>query len=303
VAGTSERQGRICFEKCRRMVELQPLLAERVQVFQDRLYMPHHGASLFPLPADADAILGVGPSFTVVDELGVVDADVFEAMRLASGKRPESTLLAIGTPPREPDSVMHTLVEHGRFGDDPTFALIEYAAPEGCAVDDPKAWKAANPALGDFLFEDVFTTEARTVRESVFRQFRLGQQPTTSICGSGPTVHDTTAVASPLKLPSRASTLRVDVATRRSGAAHAIHISTGIHASSAWLTHDERVTAENAENFAATQRAEAERLERERREFERERQAARKEVDKWRRPLSGNGEVSVPGAEQGWARA
>jgi hypothetical protein len=31
----------------------------RVQIFQDRLYMPHHDASLFPLPTDADAILGV----------------------------------------------------------------------------------------------------------------------------------------------------------------------------------------------------------------------------------------------------
>ena len=36
----------------------------------------------------------------------------------------------------------------------------------------------ANPALGDFLYEDGMATEARTVRESAFRQFRLGQWPT-----------------------------------------------------------------------------------------------------------------------------
>jgi phage terminase large subunit-like protein len=112
---------------------------------------------------------------TIVDELGVIDADVFEAMRLASGKRAESTLLTIGTPPREPDSIMRTLVEHGRQEDDPTFALVEYAAPEGCALDDRNAWKVANPALGDFRFEDGMATEARTVRESTFRLFRLGQ--------------------------------------------------------------------------------------------------------------------------------
>jgi phage terminase large subunit-like protein len=175
VAGTSERQSRICFDKARRMVELEPELAARIQVFQDKLVMPHHGASLFPLPADADAILGANPSFTLVDELGVIDADVFESMRLASGKRAESTLLAIGTPPREPDSIMRTLVEHGRLEDDPTFALVEYAAEPVAPVDDRKAWKQANPALGDFLFEDVFETEAKTVRESTFRQFRLGQ--------------------------------------------------------------------------------------------------------------------------------
>jgi phage terminase large subunit-like protein len=178
VGGVSERQARIAFNTARRMVQLDPELAARVQVFQDRLYMPHHDASLFPLPADADAILGANPTMTLVDELGVIDADVFEAMRLASGKRAESTLLAIGTPPSDPDSIMRTLVEHGREGDDPTFALVEYRAPDGCAVDDREAWKVANPALGDFLYEDGMATEAKTVRESAFRQFRLGQWPT-----------------------------------------------------------------------------------------------------------------------------
>ena len=69
---------------------------------------------------------------------------------------------------------MRTLVEHGRRGDDPTFALVEYSAPPTCAVDDRKAWKKANPAFGDFLYEDGMATEAKTVRESTFRQFRPG---------------------------------------------------------------------------------------------------------------------------------
>jgi phage terminase large subunit-like protein len=178
VAGVSERQARIAFNTARRMVQLDPQLQARVQIFQDKLVMPHHDATLYPLPDDADAILGANPTMTIVDELGVIDADVFEAMRLASGKRAESTLLAIGTQPSDPESIMRTLVEWGRTEDDPTFALIEYAAPEGCAVDDREAWKVANPALGDFLYEDGMQTEARTVRESAFRQFRLGQWPT-----------------------------------------------------------------------------------------------------------------------------
>jgi phage terminase large subunit-like protein len=177
VGGVAERQARIAFNTARRMVELDPELLARIQIFQDKLVMPAHDATLFPLPADADAILGANPTMTLVDELGVVDADVFEAMRLASGKRAESTLLAIGTPPNDAESIMRTLVEHGREGDDPTFALVEYRAPDNCAVDDREAWKQANPALGDFLYEDGMATEAKTVRESAFRQFRLGQWP------------------------------------------------------------------------------------------------------------------------------
>jgi len=175
VAGVSERQARIAFNTARRMVELDTELVARVQIFQDRLYMPHHDASLFPLPADADALLGANPTMTLVDELGVIDAEVFEAMRLASGKRAESTLLAIGTPPREPESIMRTLVEHGRLEEDPTFALVEYAAPATSPVDDRQAWKLANPALGGFPYEAGLATEVATVRESTCRQFRLGQ--------------------------------------------------------------------------------------------------------------------------------
>ncbi len=70
VAGVSERQARIAFNTARRMVELEHALAERIQIFQDRLYMPHHDASLSPLPAEADALLGANPTMTIVDELG-----------------------------------------------------------------------------------------------------------------------------------------------------------------------------------------------------------------------------------------
>jgi hypothetical protein len=59
VAGVAERQATI--QRRPRMVELVPELAARVQIFQgDRLSMPRHDATLFPLPADADALLGAG---------------------------------------------------------------------------------------------------------------------------------------------------------------------------------------------------------------------------------------------------
>ncbi len=182
VAGVSERQARIAFNTARRMVELDTELVARVQIFQDRLYMPHHDASLFPLPADADALLGANPTMTLVDELGVIDAEVFEAMRLASGKRAESTLLAIGTPPREPESIMRTLVEHGRLEEDPTFALVEYAAPATSPVDDRQAWKQANPALGDFLYEDVSSASGSANRRKRGWIPRRGPRARVQIC-------------------------------------------------------------------------------------------------------------------------
>ena len=172
---SDERQARIVFNAARRMVELEARLDERCQIFQNRIYVPHNDSSLFPLPAETAALQGYDPSLAIVDELHVVTRDVWEAVSLAAGKRDQSLTLAISTPATDTDSVMWSLVEHGRAGSDPAFFFREFAAPPGCAVDDQDAWTAANPALDDFLHRDALRATLRTSRESSFRRFRLGQ--------------------------------------------------------------------------------------------------------------------------------
>ncbi len=172
------RQANIVLRMARRMVELNPKLAERVHVFADRLYLPHKDSTMLPLPAEPGALHGHDPSLLVVDELHVVTESVWEAVTSVAGKRPESLTLAISTPAASPDSVMWRLVEHGRRGDDPAFYLREFAAPEGCAADDRRAWRIGNPALAcrpPFLSEDGLEAVRRTISEARFRQLRLGQ--------------------------------------------------------------------------------------------------------------------------------
>lgn len=178
IVASDLRQAMITFKLAKRMVELSPELSERVQIFQDRLYVPENDATLLPLPAEPGALHGHDPSLLIVDELHVVTEAVWEAATTAAGKRAESLTLAISTPSSSADSVMWTLVEHGRSGTDPQFYLKEYAAPEGCAVDDREAWRIGNPALAcrsPFLAEDALEAVRRTIREPVFRQLRLGQ--------------------------------------------------------------------------------------------------------------------------------
>ncbi|HIW29782.1 MAG TPA: terminase large subunit [Candidatus Luteococcus avicola] len=175
VVASDQRQASIVFNLARRMIELNPELAERCQVYKDKLTVPHNDASMQALPADPAALHGWDPSLLIVDELHVVTADTWEAVTSVSGKRPESLVLAISTPATSADSIMWRLVQHGRDGDDPSFYLKEFAAPEGCALDDREAWAVANPALGDFLTEDGMAAAMRTTREPTFRQLRLGQ--------------------------------------------------------------------------------------------------------------------------------
>lgn len=172
---SDERQAQIGFNIARRMIELDDRLASRCHVYRDRIVVPHTDGMLRALPSEAAALQGYDPTFTIVDELHVVTTDVWEAVTLAAGKRPESLTLAISTPAGDLDGVMWSLVQHGREGDDPAFVLIEYAAPDGCELDDEAAWREANPALGDFLSIDAMRATLRTTREASFRRYRLGQ--------------------------------------------------------------------------------------------------------------------------------
>ncbi|MBB2992363.1 phage terminase large subunit-like protein [Mycolicibacterium iranicum] len=178
VVASDARQSAITLRYAKRMVELNPALAERVQVYADRLYVPENDATLLPLPAEPGALHGHDPSLLIVDELHVVTEAVWEAITSMSGKRPESLTLAISTPASSADSIMWRLVEHGRSGTDTSFYFREFAAPDGWEVDSREAWRIANPALScddPFLAEDGLASVLKTLREPVFRQLRLGQ--------------------------------------------------------------------------------------------------------------------------------
>ena len=178
VVASDQRQANITMRYAKRMVELNPVLADRMQVYADRIYLPENDATLLPLPAEPGALHGHDPSLMVVDELHVVTEEVWEAVTSVAGKRPESLTLAISTPADSADSVMWRLIEHGRAGTDESFYLREYSAPDGCEVTDRAAWREANPALAcddPFLSEDGLESVLKTIREPVFRQLRLGQ--------------------------------------------------------------------------------------------------------------------------------
>lgn len=176
IVATDQRQAGQVLGMARRMIELDPRLARRVQVYSDRIVEPRRDATLTALPADPSALLGWQSSLVVVDELAAVDRRVWEAVTSGAGKRPESLTLAISTPPDAPDSVMADLLDYGRANpSDGSFVLREWAAPDGCAVDDEAAWAIGNPALGDFLAVDGMRAVRRTLREPTFRRLRLGQ--------------------------------------------------------------------------------------------------------------------------------
>jgi hypothetical protein len=137
VVASDERQARIIYNTAARMVELHQDLADRVQVFKDHLLEPRTNSVSMALPADPGALQGWDPCIALVDELHVVTDDTFEAMAARAGKREQSLLLAISTPPKagQDDSAMRRLVDHGREGGDPSFSFKVYGAEVVIALD------------------------------------------------------------------------------------------------------------------------------------------------------------------------
>lgn len=183
VVAQNDRSASRLLKTAARMVELNEDLASRAQVFKDRIRVPGTDSEFVAVASEQSAVEGEDLTLAIVDEVGFTERDVFEATVLSTGKRPGSKVLAIGTPstPRMRDrSPLWDLVVAGRAGD-PTVSLVEYGAPDDCAVDDEDAWKIANPALDDWLARDeVRAMLPPKTRESEFRRARLGQWVTQS---------------------------------------------------------------------------------------------------------------------------
>lgn len=178
IIAQDERRAKALLKTAIRMIQLEPELAARAVIYQDRIEVPGTDSTLMALPGEAHRVEGEDLTLAIVDEVGFVPADTFEAALLSTGKREGSKLLAIGTPspPKWRDrSPLLGLVLTGRAGDDPTVSVTEFGADPQADIMDPATWASANPAYGDWLTEDAIRAQAPPkTRQTEFRRARLG---------------------------------------------------------------------------------------------------------------------------------
>lgn len=101
---------------------------------------------------------------------------------MAQGKRPESTVIGVGTPSASSDSVLLDMRQYGlEHPEDLSFVWREFSAAgfEDHDVDCRHCWTLANPAMSGpdpFLAEDAMTALLPPkTREGSFRRARLCQ--------------------------------------------------------------------------------------------------------------------------------
>lgn len=171
-----------------RMVELSPLLRQRVEVvrFAQRM-VDYRTASIFAvLAGDAPGSLGKSPSAAYIDELLTQpDRELYDALRTGFGARAQPLLILATTAENDPHGFAATEREYSLrvLADpslDPSRLVVTYQVPADADWTDERNWPLANPALGDYLEWRALRDEYRQARnnpaaERSFRQFRLNQ--------------------------------------------------------------------------------------------------------------------------------
>lgn len=151
----SKEQAAIIFELARKMVEMNPKLASlvRIQPSGKRLIGLRKNVLYRALSAEGKTAHGLSPILAILDEVGQVvgPTDKFvEAITSAQGAYSNPLLIAISTQAPTANDMFSTWIDSQKNAPDPRVVCHIYEAPDECKLDDPKAWAAANPALGVF---------------------------------------------------------------------------------------------------------------------------------------------------------
>lgn len=184
-ARSREQAGQV-FNYAAKMVQLSPDLSSVVRVLPS-------AKSLIGLPlnveykalsADGTTAHGRSPILAILDEAGQVKGplDAFtDAITTSQGAHESPLLIVISTQAADDADLFSIWLDDAKKSADPRIVSHVYEAPVDCDLQDRKAWKAANPALGVFRNLDDLAEQAKQAArmpsaENTFRNLCLNQR-------------------------------------------------------------------------------------------------------------------------------
>jgi phage terminase large subunit-like protein len=153
-AANDRDQAAIVFKFARQIVEGDPELDQFVKVVPSTktILGLRTGSVYRAVSAEAGTKHGFSPSLVIYDELAQSRSrDLYDALDTSMGGRSEPLFVVISTQSNDPEHILSKLVDDGLHAKDPRIVCHLYAVPEDTKdIFDPKIWKLANPALGEF---------------------------------------------------------------------------------------------------------------------------------------------------------
>lgn len=182
----SKEQASLVFALACKMVQLNPDLAKFVKIVPSgkKLVGLPLNTEFRALAADGPTAQGLSPVVVILDEAGQVrgpKSDFVDALLTAQGAYEDAMVLVISTQARSDADMLSIWIDDALAGNDPAYVCHLYAAPDDCELDDHRAWRAANPALGTFRSEADIANLAATAKrlptaEASFRNLNLNQR-------------------------------------------------------------------------------------------------------------------------------
>lgn len=126
---------------------------------------------------------GLNPTFVIFDELAQAkNRELYDVLDTSMGARAEPLFVVISTQSNDPEHILSKLIDDGINSRDPRIVCHLYEVPEDTKdIFDPRVWKKANPALGDFrsladLKAIADKAERMPAEEPKFRNLYLNQR-------------------------------------------------------------------------------------------------------------------------------
>lgn len=182
---TREQAG-LVFKHAAAMVRMDDELRANVRIVTHKkeLHGLLWGSSYKALASKGSTTQGISPVLAIVDEIGGVigPEDPFvSAIASSQGAHESPLFIAISTQAASDADLLSLWIDDARKSGDPRVICHVYEAPADCKIDDPEAWKAANPALGIFRSLADIEAQAELAKrmpsaENSFRNLQLNQR-------------------------------------------------------------------------------------------------------------------------------
>jgi phage terminase large subunit-like protein len=174
-AALDREQAGVLYNQTRAYIEATPWMAARVNIrdWHKEIIDEENNSRWRALTSDARKAHGLAPSFWIADEVAQWRSrELWDNLATGMGKRVSALGVTISTQAADD---LHFFSEMLDAEPVPTVYTQLHAAPDDCDLDDREAWKAANPALGEFVNEQQFSDAAgRAMRSPSFApSFRL----------------------------------------------------------------------------------------------------------------------------------
>lgn len=184
----SREQAALVFKLMQKMIGLSPELRSksitRITPSQKMITGVQMNVEYKAISAEAGTAHGLSPVLAILDEVGQIKGptdDFVEAITTSQGAHDNPLLVAISTQAPTDNDLFSRWLDDAETSQSPRVVSHVYAAPDDCEVLDREAWKAANPAMGDFRsvadLEDMAAVADRLPsEENSFRWLYLNQR-------------------------------------------------------------------------------------------------------------------------------